>query len=352
MRAWLLAALMTVAVAGGLNLVVSWVEELDQATPVPDAAAEAELPDQPEPVDAIDDEDLGTPVVINAGWIGGPCVSDAECTFEGGFCLLPVQGYPEGLCTMRCNGSCPDRRGDLFSDTMCVANPQQPTDGICMSRCALHLTPTGCRDGYVCTTTSRHRAPATERLVCMPDLGTPAPETECTARLRDRHLDFGRPDMADAETTLGESRRTCQIDTPILLASPVHGVDYRETGRRLAEHLLVSCEMADAVDRMTQVLARLDIVEVEHVGTYNCRGIAGSSRLSAHATGRALDVKGFERATGEPVNIQRDWNGRSREKREWLRKVVKELKVSGIFRLILTPDSDARHHDHFHLEIR
>jgi len=102
---------------------------------------------------------------------------------------------------------------------------------------------------------------------------------------------------------------------------------------------------------MSQVFAELDVVEVEHVGTYNCRGIAGSTRLSAHAEGRALDIKGFERTSGTAVSVLRDWNGRNKEKRAFLRTLVKRLRDSGQFRTVLTPDSNAAHRDHLHVEL-
>jgi hypothetical protein len=286
---------------------------------------------------------------FNPGWIGSACQADMDCGFEGGHCLTEREGYPGGYCTMTCAGSCPDKRGDLYSDTLCVDDPHQAAVAQCMARCALHLGPTGCRVGYVCTTTASH-ASASERLVCLPDLGTPPPETACTRALQARGLPFGRPDLADQETVLGRATKACQIDTPVFFATPIHHVDFRETGRRLAEHLLVACDMALVLDRFSRVLSQLNVVEVEHVGTYNCRGVAGSTRLSSHAQGRALDVKGFERTSGIPVRVLRDWNGGNRERRRFLRDLVSRLKREHIFNVILTPDSNQAHADHLHLE--
>jgi len=39
---------------------------------------------------------------FNPGWIGAACRQDQDCTFAGGFCLLPDEGFPGGTCTQRC----------------------------------------------------------------------------------------------------------------------------------------------------------------------------------------------------------------------------------------------------------
>lgn len=300
-------------------------------------------------VEEVPVEEDEAPAQLNPGYIGAACTSDADCPYEGGFCLTD---FPGGQCSMRCTNACPSRKGDLYSDTMCVDDPRGLEGGVCVARCAMHLGTDGCRDDYVCASTPR-RGRGDERMACMPDLGSPPPPTECTTALEETGLGFTRPDISDGVAAItAKIQRSCQIDTPVLLASPIHNIDFRETGRRLAENVLVSCEMARAVDAMARVMEELDVVEVEHVGTYNCRGIAGSTRLSAHAEGKALDIKGFERTTGTPVSVLNDWNGRSKEKRAFLRTLVKKLRATGMFRTILTPDSNAAHRDHLHLEIR
>lgn len=308
--------------------------------------------------------DAGPPPAppFNPGFIGSACTQDSDCAFKGGFCLTEEgYGVPGGHCTMKCNGSCPRKAGDpSVTDTFCVPNAVQPNEGLCVARCALHTGGTGCRPDYTCAAMPRFRYPGAnhDRLVCMPDLRQEVPETECTKELKALDLMFGRPAVVNERVMLqdenGESviSKTCEIDTPILLASPIRNVDFRENGRKMAENVLVSCKMALALERLSKVLTDLEIVEVEHVGTYNCRGIAGSNRLSAHATGNAVDIRGFERARGTPVSVQADWNGSNAERRRFIRKVAQRIKESRIFSLVLTPADNAAHWDHFHVEIR
>jgi len=100
-----------------------------------------------------------------AGFIGGACARDADCTYAGGRCL--TAGFPRGHCTLDCAaGSCPDRVG-AFAYTGCA-----PIGGeaLCAARCDHTLFPeTGCREGYGCETVphpTRTDLPA--RRVCLP----------------------------------------------------------------------------------------------------------------------------------------------------------------------------------------
>jgi hypothetical protein len=306
-----------------------------------------------DPADGGEERNAALPdAPFNPDWVGGACADDTDCGFPGGFCLREHQGWKDGTCSRVCTGSCPQKAGDVYSATACVQDPTGVPRALCVARCALNLTPSGCRPGYTCAMTPSARGgPSSERLTCLPDLGTPPPETVCTQELRQRGLHFGRPDLPDGEARLGGARAACQLDTPVLLGSPIHHVDWREHNRRMAENLLVSCEMALAMEALSRALLELDVVEVEHVGTYNCRGVAGSSRLSAHALGRAIDIRAFERATRSPVSVLAHWNGADAERRQFLRGLVARLRKGGVFSKVLGPDSDKHHQDHLHLEL-
>ncbi len=294
---------------------------------------------------------------FNPGFVGAPCERDSECTYPGGFCLTSDDGFPGGTCSRACAHLCPDRHGDLYAPTFCVESPVAGHDAVCLAQCNLHLTDTGCRPGYVCTSLTR-AGEETSRLVCLPDRGTPPPPTACTRRLRTLGVTFARPDIADADARgarPGDPRpreSTCLVDTPVLLATPLRGVDYRPRRRRVPEHVLVACPMALALERLSRLLADLDVVEVEHAGTFVCRGVAGTRTLSGHGRGLAIDVTGFERARGAPLSVEADWAGPSRERRRALRTIVRAIQRSGIFDVVLTPASNAAHHDHLHLEIK
>lgn len=90
-----------------------------------------------------------------------------------------------------------------------------------------------------------------------------------------------------------------------------------------------------------------EVERITHFGSYSCRNIAGSSRLSQHATANAIDVAGFSLADGRRVSVLRDWDG-SGPKARFLRAV--RASACDWFRLVLSPDYNAAHADHFHFD--
>ena len=101
-----------------------------------------------------------------AGFVGGPCTSDADCAYTGGQCLTEAEGFPGGHCTLDCTtGSCPDRAGS-FAYTGCAALGAMAG---CAARCDYTLFPDGCRAGYGCETVPHPTQPTLPaRRVCLP----------------------------------------------------------------------------------------------------------------------------------------------------------------------------------------
>jgi hypothetical protein len=90
------------------------------------------------------------------------------------------------------------------------------------------------------------------------------------------------------------------------------------------------------------------VTAFEHMGTTNCRSIAGSSRMSEHATGNAFDISAFRLASGRRITLLAGWNGKADE-RAFLREV--RNGACTIFGTTLSPDFNAAHHDHFHFDM-
>ncbi len=82
------------------------------------------------------------------------------------------------------------------------------------------------------------------------------------------------------------------------------------------------------------------------LGTYNCRTIAGSDRLSQHATAEALDLAGVRLARGD-VSIARDWHDPGARGR-----LARRLRDGAcrVFGVVLSPDYNAAHRNHLHLD--
>lgn len=102
------------------------------------------------------------------------------------------------------------------------------------------------------------------------------------------------------------------------------------------------------VDRAAREILGSRLARIETMGSYACRNVAGSQRLSAHARAEAIDVAGFVLADGRRIDLKRDWQGGPPEVREFLRVV--HGSACKRFGTVLGPEYNAAHADHFHLE--
>lgn len=94
-----------------------------------------------------------------------------------------------------------------------------------------------------------------------------------------------------------------------------------------------------------------DMARVLHFGTYSCRNInhRERGRRSEHATANAIDIAGFVLADGQQITLRSDWNGGNRRRETFLRAV--RDGACEFFDVVLSPDYNAAHHDHFHFDM-
>lgn len=102
------------------------------------------------------------------------------------------------------------------------------------------------------------------------------------------------------------------------------------------------------VQPAARVIFGAEIEKIETFGTYNCRPIAGSGKLSEHAHSNAIDVSAFVLSDGRRISIQKDWDG-DRQTRQFL-KIV-HASACKRFNTVLSPDYNAAHRDHFHFDM-
>jgi hypothetical protein len=91
------------------------------------------------------------------------------------------------------------------------------------------------------------------------------------------------------------------------------------------------------------------VKRIEHLGSYSCRNVYGgsSARRSRHATAEAWDVAGFVLADGRRIRVARDWSGTGPAG-----AFLRELRDGAcqFFDGVLSPDYNAAHRDHLHLD--
>jgi hypothetical protein len=121
----------------------------------------------------------------------------------------------------------------------------------------------------------------------------------------------------------------------------------------------VTCEAASALalwlahdlQQVAQDILGQRVTAVQSYGSYSCRNIIGAkfwkNRRSEHASANAIDIGGFTLANGRQISVRGQWRGNGPEAR-FLRAA--HASACRYFRVVLGPDYNAEHHDHFHFD--
>jgi hypothetical protein len=134
-----------------------------------------------------------------------------------------------------------------------------------------------------------------------------------------------------------------------------NAVALRGTPAALQGGATLSCPMAlavadferDVVQPAAQRHLGEPVVRMRVLSSYGCRRIAGSGRVSQHAIGQAIDIAAFDTAR-ERIAVQDSWRDRG-PRGEFLRAVARGACAR--FAVVLTPNSDRDHYNHFHLDL-
>lgn len=105
------------------------------------------------------------------------------------------------------------------------------------------------------------------------------------------------------------------------------------------------------VDALAQSRFDQPLSKIHHMGSYSCRKQRGngSERWSEHAFANAWDIAGFELADGKLITVLSGWDSDDKKTRKFLRDVRKE--ACRVFNTTLSPDYNAAHRDHFHVDM-
>jgi hypothetical protein len=119
----------------------------------------------------------------------------------------------------------------------------------------------------------------------------------------------------------------------------------------------VSCPVAAALELWrrnsvapaAQTILRSELARIEHLGAFSCRRIYGGADgpWSEHATANAIDIAAFVLEDGRRISVLSDWDG-TPEEAAFLRAV--RDGACAAFSTVLSPDYNAAHADHFHLD--
>ena len=178
---------------------------------------------------------------------------------------------------------------------------------------------------------------------------------ECEAELTTRGIAFVR------ETAKG-------VLAPVRLTGPLHGVTFKTNGKHDDATIwdIADCRLVLSLDDFSQILAAHDIVEVRHYSMYRRapKRWPDDKIGTRHTGGLALDAAKFIKSDGTKLDVLDDFKGKRYRKvcgkeapkgkteaaRE-LRELVCAALDIGMFSVILTPNFNRAHKNHFHLEL-
>jgi len=126
---------------------------------------------------------------------------------------------------------------------------------------------------------------------------------------------------------------------------------------------VIDCSLAVSLARSGVLLRSLGVEEVTYSSAYQRRKIRGTSRLSSHSFGLAIDLHTFRGARIGTLRVKDDYEQGLGDYDDCvgapltrggqiLRGVDCGLAESGAYRILLSPDYDAAHYNHFHVEAR
>jgi len=156
------------------------------------------------------------------------------------------------------------------------------------------------------------------------------------------------------------------ITDPVLVQPEIGGVTYRT--RSSARALVMDCELAPRLVQLSALLRDHGIDEAIHLGVYNYRCIGGGDpdvddcTPSQHAYARAIDLYGFVlEGSDEEYLLERDWlidEGHETcdevdraEPDRVLHALACAMYAERIFQIVLTPNYNAAHRNHFHVDL-
>ncbi|MEL6781968.1 MAG: extensin family protein [Pseudomonadota bacterium] len=90
------------------------------------------------------------------------------------------------------------------------------------------------------------------------------------------------------------------------------------------------------------------VARINTYGSLSCRTIAGSRRMSQHATANAIDISGVRLEDGRTIDVKTHW-GQDTPEADFLERAFEG--ACNLFSVVLGPDYNRAHADHFHFDM-
>ncbi|MCP4199200.1 MAG: extensin family protein [Proteobacteria bacterium] len=196
---------------------------------------------------------------------------------------------------------------------------------------------------------------------------------QCLSKLRKAGVRFKKPAFS-----------TPKVRTPLLLIGPIAGVEIKPRWPK-NQHVnaVMDCHLMLALVEVARQASRLGVKKILYYSTYRplreppdtCkRGKAGSHcrkqkrayrkakrSPSQHRKALAIDIRWFVTDSGETIDVLEDFERRRHrfpcdtrtrtDKGRLLQQFACSLHYNETFNVMLTPNANKAHHNHFHFDI-
>lgn len=167
------------------------------------------------------------------------------------------------------------------------------------------------------------------------------------------------PELCDQALRSSSLRFSHQADSAADAKCPLtHALRIQGGDVALSSSFLASCPLAvayalfdiHALQPAAQQVFGQKVTQVDHLGSFACRNVYNRSegRLSQHASANALDVAGFRLADGRRISVLKQWKDEGNDGR--FLRLVRDGACKN-FNTVLSPDYNAAHRNHFHLDM-
>lgn len=209
----------------------------------------------------------------------------------------------------------------------------------------------------------------------------PDPHGRATAILRADapNMHYASLDPASCEAELGRRRivyvrvpAMADVKAPVRLRGTLHGISVRTAlpppQREMSPWEIFDCRLVLAVDDFCGLLAKRDVVEIIHFNAYRSHAQRGCTAKYAgmqHCGGLALDIRSYTKKDGSVLDVEKDFHGRignstcagkaqpsppaAAATEMW--GYVCDAAAGALFNVILTPNYNAAHRNHMHVEV-
>jgi hypothetical protein len=158
------------------------------------------------------------------------------------------------------------------------------------------------------------------------------------------------------------------VADPVTAMMPINGVAFRSGGAARTT-MFGDCTLIKSLAEAASSWRKRTIVEVTDLGVYNYRCINNSGTppnctigLSEHSFGNAIDLAIFKDADGMTYSVKDDWvidpspyktcmDPTVPGKDAFMHEMICEIKTRGIWNIVLTPNYNSLHRDHFHVDL-